>query len=562
MLPPSNIHLQPSSQNCLAWSSDGELAVAAGEEVYFLISQVGNPDPWIHVRITVNHFTTKEWSWQELASFKDMSIGEEQARATVTALEWSPPGLAKHGRCVLAVLTSNLILSLWASDSNPTDLESWKRVVIVNKALPLESRLQRRIRSMAWVPMNPQHIDRRTPFSGRKWGIPLIAIADDNYGLYILKVSSPFVGQSFAWNVEVLHRHCVPVPNRSNDRPSLLALAMNANHFVDRIEIGTWDGEIPVVYRISGIIHRASLSVHEEPSSRAPSKDVLDLESFTVRLGQASLKDANLPSKLGVTPHIKARMLMEKEKVGLERNIGSDTVLRTRGQASFNSLVAACVTLHPTKMVEHIAPSEGVATILFDAGNDEDNAKSEFPWQSPVKIDVAMAQRTILDTILDEDLHRRLALNNLDLKTIYSAFCGGMLLKDYQRFQRPQTVMDILYFIERHGGIDLLPEHIALLTIRDSHQLSDQEPIRVIAQMTEVKGKAELSSVTPEISLLDLCPFCPEVQHVLPFDSFTEANCPRGHSFGKLFSAYSVVFNLQAMQQDALLHLYHCSSRE
>ena len=540
MLPLAHIPVQPSSPDCLAWSPDGELAIAAGEEVYLLIPQNGSPEPWAHVRITVSQFTKTEWPWKEQASFEDMSIGEEQARATITALAWSPYGLAKHRRSVLAVLTSNLILSFWASDSNPADLGSWGRVLIANKALSSGSRLQQRVRSMAWAPTDPQHVERQTPFSRRRWGIPLIAIADDSNGLYILKVSSPFAGQSLAWNIELLHYEDVPVPNESNDRPSLLTLAMNANHFVDRIAFGTWDGDIPLVYRISGIIHHASVSVREDPPSRVRAKDVSDHETLTVSLGKALPKDPNMPSEVVVTPLIKAQMAMEKEKFGVVKNIGGHVVLRTWGLASFNTLVAGCITLHPAKMVEYTTPFEGTATIIFDAGNDNksnsnSNAKSLFPWQNHVEVDAAKTQRSILDTILDQKLQRSVSFSRFDLRIIYTAFCGILILNNDERVERLQSAVDTLSSIERHAGIDLLVEHRTLLSIKPPHQLSDQELLEIIRQMTKWRGQAESNSCTPEKALLDLCPICPEAHRAIPFQSFTEAFCPQRHSFGRLF---------------------------
>ena len=532
MLPPAHIPVQPSSQECLAWSAGGELAIAAGEEVYLLVPRHGSPEPWTHVRITVSSFNTEEWPWQELASFKDMSIGEEQSRATVTALAWSPPGLAKHGRSVLAVLTSNLILSFWASDSNPTEPDSWKRVFVVNKALSSGTRLQRRIRCMAWAPTNPQHVDRRTPFSGKKWGVPLIAIADDNSGFYILKISSPFAGQSFAWDVEVLHRDSIPVHNRSNNRPSLLSLAMNVNQFIDHIEFGRWDGNVPVVYRTSGIIHHASLSVHEDPPIQERPKDHSSHDFLTVSLDETRPEYTTMPSQLTVTPFITAQMATEREKYGLHHNIGSQVILRKWSLASFNDLIAVCVTLHPAKMVDYTAPFEGNSIILFDAGDGNGNAESIFPWQRPAEVDVAKAQQSILDTILDQNLQRLLSLNHFDLRIIYTAFCGNLLLSDDKRLQRLQAATDILNLIERHEGNKLRAEQRALLFIKTSPQLSDQELIKNIGQMAKKRGQSEPSSGTQEKDFLDLCPFCPEVQRVLPFESFTEAYCPQGHPFG------------------------------
>ena len=540
MLPLAHVPVQPSSQDCLAWSQDGELAIAAGEEVYLLIPQNGSPEPWTQVNITVSKFTTNEWPWQEQASFKDMSIGEEQARATVTALAWSPPGLAKHRRCVLAVLTSNLILSLWASSSNPTDVDSWERVFIVNKALSLGSRLQQRIRSMAWVPTNPQHVDRQTLFSGRKWGIPLLTIADDSNGLYFLKVSSPFSGQYFAWNIKVLRRDNIVVSKSSSNRPSLLSLAMNANHFIDCIEFGAWDGDIPIVYRSSGIIHHARVAVYEDLPSRVQPKDVSGQDSLTVSLDEARSEHTNMPSQLFITPLLKTRMATEKEKFGLDNNIGNHVLLRTWGLASFNNLVATCITLHPAKMVEHIAPFEGNSTILFDDGNGNGNVKSVFPWQSSAEVDVAKTQQSILDTILNQNLQRPLALNDLDLKMVYTAFCGILLLNDDKRLQRLQAAMDFLDVIERHASINLLVEHQALLSIKTSRQFSYQEFINIVRQMTAVRGQAESSSGSPEKVLLDVCPFCPDFQRTIPFDSFTEAYCPQKHPFGMTLPSYFV----------------------
>ena len=539
MLPPAHIPVQPLCQECLTWSQDGELAVAAGEEVYLLLPQYGSPDPWTNLSITISKFTFDEWPWQEPASFQDMSVGEEQARATVTALAWSPLGLAKHGRSVLAVLTSNLILSLWASNSDPTDLGSWERVSVVNKILPSGNRLQQRIRSMAWAPTNPHHVDRLTPSSGKKWGIPLLAVADDSNGLYFLKVSSPYAGQFLAWNIEVLRRYNIAVSHSPSDRPSLLNLAMNANHFIDRIEFGRWDVSIPVVYRTSGIVCRSRLSVYEDPLSREQAADFAGSGPLIVSLDEASSKDTNMPRLPTITPLMKNQMATEKVKYGLKSNIGSDVVLRTWGVASLNDLVAACITLHPTKMIEYTAPFEGNSTIIFDTGNGDGNAKSVFPWQSSGEVDTAKTQRSILDTMVDQIPQRTLNSNSLDLKIAYTAFCGMLLLSDEKcldRLQRLQAALDILDVIERHVSMDLLLERQALLSIKNTHQLSDQELSNIVRQMTLARGQDEPNIGTPEKDFLDVCPFCPESQRAIPFDDFTEAYCQQRHPFGMFLS--------------------------
>ena len=539
MLPTAHIPVQPLCQDCLAWSQDGELAVAAGEEVYLLLPQYGSPDPWTNLSITTSKFTFDEWHWQELASFQEMSIGEEQSRATVTALAWSPPGLAKHGRSVLAVLTSNLILSLWASNSDPTDIGSWERVSVVNKILLSGSRLQQRIRSMAWAPTNPQHIDRLTPSSEKKWGIPLLAVADDSSGLYFLKVSSPYNGQSLAWNVEVLHREVIAVSQSPSVRPSLLNLAMNANHFIDRIEFGRWDDSILVMCRISGTVCRSRLSIYEDVPSRKQAADLADSGPLTVSLVEAGSGDTSIPRLPMITPLMKNQMATEKVKYGLKSNIGSDVELRSWGVASLNDLVATCITLHPTKMIDYTAPFEGNSLIIFDITSGDGNAKSMFPWQSPVEVDIANARKSILDTMVNQIPQRTLTANSLDLKIAYAAFCSVLLLSDEKCLYKPQMLqgaMETLDVIEHHVGIDLLLERQALLSIKNTHQLSDQELSKTVRQMTLARGKDGSNIVYPEKDLLDVCPFCPESQRAIPFDDFTGAYCQQRHPFGMFLS--------------------------
>ena len=532
MLPPIHIPVQPSSQDCLAWSPDGELAVAAGEEVYLLIPQHGSLEPWTHLRITVSSFTFGEWPWQEPASFKEMSIGEEQARATVTALAWSPAGLATHRRSVLAVLTSNLILSFWASNANPTDPASWQRVLVVNKALLPGSRRQQRIRSMAWAPTNPQYIDRYTSFSPKKWGIHLIAVADDNNGLYVLKALSPATGNSPEYVVEMLHHHSVSVSKLSNDRPSLFNHVMNAHHYIDHIGFGTWKGDIPIIYRTSGTIHRASISVCDDLPSHVRPEDSLVPGSLVVNLDGDHVIDTNIPLQSTVTAPIKAQMAVEKEKFGSDNKIGRQVMLRRWGSASFRNCIAACVTLHPAKMIEYVAPFDGNATIFFDSGDENGDGKSILPWQSLVQVDVAKAQRAIIDTLPDRTLHRPSALENVDLKVLYTSFCGSLLLSVNDRLHQIQAAIEIMDLMEQHASLNLDAEHRALLSIKNSPQLTDEELLNIVGQMTRTRGQAESNSHTPEKTLLDLCPFCPATQSSIPFDNFIEAYCPQGHSFG------------------------------
>lgn len=88
------------------------------------------------------------------------SIGEEQSESHVISLSWSPPGLAAYGHCVLGVLTSGLILSLWQSTDGRAQ---WTRVAVLNHSLhrhfstltddQLLLRQKQRVRAFSWSPV-------------------------------------------------------------------------------------------------------------------------------------------------------------------------------------------------------------------------------------------------------------------------------------------------------------------------------------------------------------------------------------------------------------------------
>jgi len=115
------------------------------------------------------------------------SIGVEQSMSTVVSVAWSPPGLVKHRRSVLAVLTCNQVLSIYAY----TGISGkWTRVAVVNKALEAHfgenvnedtpKTRKSSIRSFSWTPpLNIPAQDQPHPGPESRWGIPLLAVATD-----------------------------------------------------------------------------------------------------------------------------------------------------------------------------------------------------------------------------------------------------------------------------------------------------------------------------------------------------------------------------------------------
>lgn len=217
---------------------------------------------WVRVTFKVNVFTAEEWPLFGPRPSKFMSIGEEQSDSTATAIAWSTPGLARHGRPILAVLTSNGLLSLWASTTDPRESHSWERVVVINKSNKAPARNPKltfpQIRSMAWSwPLKTTkdgHNHHRS-----SWITHILAIGLDDGSLHILKIVSPFNTESNHWRYERLcgvddilngtfainqalrNKEIGDLSSsKHNNKPSLFRMAMEASHFIDSIHFDSW----------------------------------------------------------------------------------------------------------------------------------------------------------------------------------------------------------------------------------------------------------------------------------------------------------------------------------
>ncbi|KAJ5758329.1 uncharacterized protein N7511_007023 [Penicillium nucicola] len=198
MLGSVELSVFPSCTDAISWSSDGELAVAAGDYFQILTPKRGKseePTPnatrdWHIIRVKANQFTHSEWP-TFLAQDRDaFSIAAEQSNSTVIGLAWSPPGVAKFRRSVVAVLTSNLLLSLWEAVGPQ---KQWTRIAIINHALQSyfedskqsESLAFRKgsIRSFTWCePLKASTFPAGSSFLPAyesRWGIPLLTVVND-----------------------------------------------------------------------------------------------------------------------------------------------------------------------------------------------------------------------------------------------------------------------------------------------------------------------------------------------------------------------------------------------
>jgi hypothetical protein len=224
-----------------------------------------NPSSWLPTRIRVNMFTNKEWETTWPQTRDHFSIGAELSISTVASLSWSPPGLAKHRRCLLGVLTSNLVLSLYES-IGPQG--KWTRVAIATNALrgyfsshPIAEEglklRKERIRSFAWCPQLKDPASREDGASGdtilspeERWGQHLLAVANDDNDVILLQIKRRrgTAGSTSSYSIQALSHISVDDPVRNFPMiagGSVYAAVMKSKARVSHISCGPWIRQPP-----------------------------------------------------------------------------------------------------------------------------------------------------------------------------------------------------------------------------------------------------------------------------------------------------------------------------
>ncbi|PLB49984.1 hypothetical protein P170DRAFT_463308 [Aspergillus steynii IBT 23096] len=211
MLDPVELQLFPSCLSCLAWSEDGELAVAAGENIQILTPKKTNedteagsrrkPSAWNIARVRANVFTNEEWPTVMPQPRDAFSLGREQSVSNVVGLAWSSPGLGKYRRSVLAVLTSNMVLSFFETVGAQ---EKWTRVAVVNQVLRERAeslvenegdRLRKSaVSTFAWCPPLKGGDGEKGPES--RWGVHLLSVVTDENEVVLLRPRRTSAGYS------------------------------------------------------------------------------------------------------------------------------------------------------------------------------------------------------------------------------------------------------------------------------------------------------------------------------------------------------------------------------
>lgn len=273
----------PSCVDALDWSQDNIIALASDERCELLVSphwqehgwhlltidqfpntvsyERDNDVPqWQHVPLQVPWFSNDELPLKNPAPLANYSIGEEISPSVPIAISWSPPGLAKYRRCALAVLTSNLVLSVWSAEGQLHEEPSWNRRLLVNNALTdyfskifskiagsvslsaeEQLRLRSRIRAFSWAPsMPPRSFTMGTRLS---YDPQYLAVATDDNHIVFLALESPTssLGSSQAWKAEVLnHTFLAPVGVTTSTSSDLFEDTAQQQKFISRVAWSPW----------------------------------------------------------------------------------------------------------------------------------------------------------------------------------------------------------------------------------------------------------------------------------------------------------------------------------
>lgn len=207
-------------------------------------------------RVRANLFTNSEWPIYLPGNRDDFSVAADLSESIVIGLAWSPAGLGKYRRSVLAVLTSNLVLSIW----EPVGLkQQWTRVSIVNHIFwpqlqPSQdpsSHIFRKanIRSFTWCeslkPSTPAAGSSLLYSSQSRWGIPLLTVVNDLNEVIMLRVgrSGLVNNSSRPYDIQILARQSLRDHGPSEISPSsgsLFEKAVKERERTTALSCGPW----------------------------------------------------------------------------------------------------------------------------------------------------------------------------------------------------------------------------------------------------------------------------------------------------------------------------------
>ncbi|KAI5813132.1 transcription factor IIIC subunit delta N-term-domain-containing protein [Pyronema omphalodes] len=202
MLKTVRLKLLPTVINCLSWSPEGALAIISGEDVVILYPKI----PQAGQRVTKQNFHILRANMRQLiidameeeippAPAPIYSIGEEQGPGYGRIIAWSPLGLSRYRKSLLAVVSTNYKIYIFEPVGRMSD-----DMRVVHDLTPMladydglpegdekvmekawRKRLRARCMGMAW--------SQACVTEGNRWGESLVALANDYLEIVLFRVS-------------------------------------------------------------------------------------------------------------------------------------------------------------------------------------------------------------------------------------------------------------------------------------------------------------------------------------------------------------------------------------
>ena len=524
-------------------------------------------EPWLHAHIRVNEFSYKEWRSLKLRSLHDWSIGEEQSESLAIAADWSPPGIAKHDRCALAVLTTNLVLSIWVPGPDPSDVVSWKRVLLVNNVLeeslqnqedqqslneaPGPSRnLRKRIRAAAWAPnLSPSDISERPNTANG-----ILAVLVDSLEVVFVAIRSSYDGTITKVHPEPLRSHAL---DDSKD--------LNIDGTLEKLSWEPWSLESRGYNGVLKCTRRSvqhTLYIHaQDTSEEHPTLRVLDVHC---EIATGSIAGwTHLPPQVppNIRQALESSITRHKQRFSAEHTLWGKVTTKIWGMAKYQSFHALCITLHPTEHIEYYSTGMMESHLVFadeSAPGLSQIPSTVWPWETtPILRTVAEAHampwrvfREILTNVLPQtsqpedyqamEIVERNGMipeehgiagrtkersvnhtnqDNLSCQSIYLYICGCMLSHPIPLLRSADKEIITLC---QHALKDEIREEIQGISDMEIESSPDATLLRV-NELTDLRRR------TMRDSMLEICQICDETMF---WDSTDVARCSSGHGFG------------------------------
>ena len=225
-----------------------------------------------------------------------------------------------------------------------------------------------------------------------------------------------------------------------------------------------------------------------------------------------------------------------RARFATEHNLDKSTIVKTWGLKTLDGYIAACITVHPTEMVEYLIPSAERSIVVFSHVDLEDiitpriakELRPNFPWELSLESHPSPGVRgKTVDTILNSGLSPREHISNLDCRMLCLSARASASIWDDNRTNRLERAIVVLQSTERLKNVKLGQE-IAFLT--SLQQSDDSRPPEILVTRNKEAQESLLA-----MSLVEICeiPGCGEP---LIWIDLTTTRCKRGHGWRESIS--------------------------